>query len=35
VREGKHRVRYKAHDGSREKTVEVEIKAGTRTQLSW
>jgi tetratricopeptide (TPR) repeat protein len=35
VPEGKHRVKYKAHDGSREKTVEVEIKAGTRTHLSW
>jgi hypothetical protein len=35
VPEGKHTVSYKAHDGSKEKTVELEIKGGGREKLSW
>ncbi len=35
IPEGKHTVSYQAHDGSREKSVVLEIKGGTRTKLSW
>jgi Flp pilus assembly protein TadD len=35
VPEGKHTVALKAHDGSKEKTVTVEVKGGSREKLSW
>lgn len=35
VPEGKSTVVYKAHDGTKEKTVELEIKGGAREKLSW
>jgi Flp pilus assembly protein TadD len=35
IPEGKHTVAFKAHDGSKEKTVTVEIKGGSREKLSW
>jgi tetratricopeptide (TPR) repeat protein len=35
IPEGKHTVALKAHDGSKEKTVTVEIKGGSREKLSW
>ncbi len=35
VPEGKHTVHLRAHDGSKEKTVEIHIKAGEREKLSW
>jgi tetratricopeptide (TPR) repeat protein len=35
IPEGKHTVSYKSHDGSKEKTVEIEIKGGAREKLSW
>ena len=35
VPEGKHTVSYKAHDGSKEKTVQVDIKGGAKEKLSW
>jgi hypothetical protein len=35
IPEGKHTVALKAHDGSKEKTVTVDIKGGSREKLSW
>ena len=35
IPEGKHTVAFKAHDGSKEKTVTVDIKGGSREKLSW
>jgi tetratricopeptide (TPR) repeat protein len=35
VPEGKHHVEYKAHDGTKEKVVDIEIKGGAREKLSW
>jgi tetratricopeptide (TPR) repeat protein len=35
IPEGTHTVAFKAHDGSKEKTVTVEIKGGSREKLSW
>jgi hypothetical protein len=35
VPEGKHTVFYKSHDGAKEKTVELDIKGGSREKLSW
>jgi tetratricopeptide (TPR) repeat protein len=35
IPEGKHTVQYRAHDGSKEKTIEIRIKAGEREKLSW
>ena len=35
VPEGKHHVEYKAHDGSKTKTVELDVKGGAREKLSW
>jgi tetratricopeptide (TPR) repeat protein len=35
VPEGKHQVAMKSHDGSKEKSVEIEIKGGGREKLSW
>jgi Flp pilus assembly protein TadD len=35
IPEGKHVVSYKSFDGSREKTVELDIKGGARAKLRW
>jgi tetratricopeptide (TPR) repeat protein len=35
IPEGKHTVSFKSHDGSKEKTVDVEIKSGAHEKLSW
>lgn len=35
VPEGTHNVSYKSHDGTKEKSVELTIKGGTRAKLSW
>jgi hypothetical protein len=35
IPEGKHTISYKSHDGSKEKTVEIDIKGGAREKLSW
>jgi len=35
VPEGKHHVDYKAHDGSKEKAVDIEIKDKQRAKLAW
>jgi tetratricopeptide (TPR) repeat protein len=35
IPEGKHTVALKAHDGSKEKTVMLEIRGGAREKLSW
>jgi len=35
VPEGTHSISYKSHDGSKEKSVELTIKGGTRAKLSW
>jgi tetratricopeptide (TPR) repeat protein len=35
IPEGKHNISYKSHDGSKEKTVELTIKGGSRAKLSW
>ena len=35
VPEGKHHVEYKAHDGSKSKTVELDVKGGAKEKLSW
>ena len=35
VPEGTHNVSYKSHDGSKEKSVELTIKGGTRAKLTW
>lgn len=35
IPEGKHVVAFRAHDGSQEKTVELDMKGGAREQLSW
>ena len=32
IPEGKHSVAYKSHDGSKEKTVELDIKGGARAE---
>jgi tetratricopeptide (TPR) repeat protein len=35
IPEGKHTIYLKSHDGAKEKTVEVDIKGGSREKLSW
>jgi hypothetical protein len=35
IPEGKHTISYKSHDGKLEKTVQLEIKGGTRARLTW
>ena len=35
VPEGKHTVQFKAHDGSKERTVQLDIKGGAKEKLSW
>lgn len=35
IPEGKHTIYYKSHDGKLEKSVQLEIKGGTRTKLTW
>lgn len=35
IPEGKHTVAYESHDGKKSKTVELDIKGGTRSRLSW
>jgi len=35
IPEGKHVVTYKSHDGSKEKTVEIDVKGGAREKLTW
>jgi tetratricopeptide (TPR) repeat protein len=35
VPEGRHHVEYQAHDGSKQKTVEIELKDRQRQKLSW
>jgi tetratricopeptide (TPR) repeat protein len=35
IPEGTHNISYKSHDGSKEKTVELNIKGGARAKLSW
>jgi hypothetical protein len=35
IPEGQHTISYKSHDGTREKTVKLEIKGGTRSKLTW
>lgn len=35
IPEGKHVVHYRSFDGSKERTVEIEMKGGAREKLSW
>jgi len=35
IPEGTHKISYKSHDGSKEKSVELTIKGGARQKLSW
>lgn len=35
IPEGKHTISYEAHDGSKRKSVELDIKGGARQRLSW
>ena len=35
IPEGKHNISYTSHDGTKEKSVKLEIKGGARAKLSW
>jgi tetratricopeptide (TPR) repeat protein len=35
IPEGKHVIAFRSHDGSKEKTVQLNIKGGSREKLSW